>query len=37
VLFTIPNVSGFTVSATPIANGATYPRAPVDGIQIVPR
>ena len=36
-LFTIPNVSGFTVSATPVANGATYPRAPVDGIQIVPR
>jgi galactosylceramidase len=37
VLFSIPNVSGFTVSATPIANGATYPRAPVNGIQIIPR
>ena len=37
VLFSIPKVSGFTVSATPIANGATYPRAPVNGIQIIPR
>lgn len=37
VLFSIPNVSGFTVSATPIANGATYPRAPVNGIQIIPK
>jgi hypothetical protein len=37
VLFSIPNVSGFTVSATPGANGATYPRAPVNGIQIIPR
>jgi len=37
VLFPIPNVSSFTVSATPIANGATYPRAPVNGIQIIPR
>jgi autotransporter-associated beta strand protein len=36
VLFSIPSVSGFTVSATPIANGATYPRAPVNGIQIIP-
>lgn len=37
VLFTIPNVSGFTLSATPVANGASAPRAPVNGIQIVPR
>ena len=37
VLFSIPNVSGFTVSATPVVNGATYPRAPVNGIQIIPR
>ena len=37
VLFSIPSVSGFTVSATPIANGATYPRAPVNGIQIIPK
>ena len=37
VLFTIPNISGFTVNATPAANGATYPRAPVNGIQIIPR
>jgi hypothetical protein len=37
MLFSIPNVSGFTVSATPVANGATYPRAPVNGVQIIPR
>jgi hypothetical protein len=37
VLFSIPNVSGFTVNATPIANGASTPRAPINGIQIVPQ
>jgi hypothetical protein len=37
VLFSIPIVSGFTLSATPIANGAASPRAPVNGIQIIPR
>jgi hypothetical protein len=36
VLFSIPIVSGFTLSAAPIANGATSPRAPVNGIQIIP-
>ena len=36
-LFSIPNVSGFTVSATPINNGATAPRAPINGIQIIPK
>jgi hypothetical protein len=37
VQFSIPNVSGFTLNATPVANGATTPRAPVNGIQIVPQ
>jgi hypothetical protein len=37
VLFSIPNVSGFTVSATPINSSGAYPRAPVNGIQIIPR
>jgi hypothetical protein len=36
VHFSIPIVSGFTLSATPIANGAASPRAPVNGIQIIP-
>ena len=37
VRFSIPNVSGFTVSATPVANGAGTLRAPVNGIQIIPK
>ena len=37
VLFSIPNVSGFTVSATPINYSDAYPRAPVNGIQIIPK
>ena len=37
VLFSLPNVSGFTLSATPINNSDTYPRAPVNGIQIIPQ
>lgn len=36
VLFSIPNVSGFTLSATPINDSDSYPRAPVNGIQIIP-
>ncbi len=36
VIFTIPNVSGFTISATPGASTDAYPRAPINGIQIVP-
>jgi hypothetical protein len=36
VVFTIPNVSGFTISATPGTSTDAYPRAPVNGIQIVP-
>jgi hypothetical protein len=35
-LFSIPNVSGFTLSATPINDSDSYPRAPVNGIQIIP-
>ena len=35
VVFTIPNVSGFTISATPIF-AAGNDRAPINGIQIVP-
>jgi hypothetical protein len=37
VRFSIPNVSGFSISATPAANGAGTLRAPVNGIQIIPR
>jgi fibronectin type 3 domain-containing protein len=37
LVFAIGNVSGFTVKATAVANGATYPRAPLNGIQIIPR
>ena len=37
VQFSLPNVSGFTLSATPINNSDTYPRAPVNGIQIIPQ
>jgi hypothetical protein len=37
VVFTIPNVTGFTLSATPGASTDAYPRAPVNAIQIVPR
>lgn len=36
VLFTIPNVSGFTLSAIPSTASSGYKRAPVNGIQIVP-
>jgi hypothetical protein len=36
VVLTIPNVSGFTISATPTASSSIYLRAPVNGIQIVP-
>ncbi|MGB7746901.1 MAG: hypothetical protein WBN75_06395 [Verrucomicrobiia bacterium] len=37
VRYSIPNVSGFTVSATPVANGASTLRAPVNGLQIIPK
>ena len=37
VLFTIPNVPGFTVDATPYINGASTLRAPINGIQIIPK
>ena len=37
VQFSLPNVSGFTLSATPINNSDTYPRAPVNGIQTIPQ
>jgi hypothetical protein len=37
VLFAIPNVSGFTIYATPYNNGATSPRAPINGMQIIPK
>ena len=37
VLFTIGNISAFSVSATAVNNGATYPRGPLNGIQIVPQ
>jgi len=36
VRFSLPNVSGFTLTATPVTNGAAYPRAPVNGLQIIP-
>ena len=37
VVFTIPNVSGFTLSAIPSTSSTGYKRAPLNGIQIVPR
>ena len=37
VLFSIPNVSGFTLTATPVSNGAAFLRAPINGIQIIPK
>jgi hypothetical protein len=37
VHFSLPLVSGFTLNATPVANGASEPRAPVNGIQIIPK
>ena len=37
VLFTIPNVSGFTLSAIPSTASTGFKRAPLNGIQIVPR
>lgn len=36
VAFTIPNVSGFTVSAIPSTASSGYERAPINGIQIIP-
>jgi hypothetical protein len=36
VILTIPNVSGFTLSAIPSTASSGYKRAPVNGIQIVP-
>ena len=36
VVFAIPNVTGFTISATPNYAAGSY-RAPVNGIQIVPQ
>jgi hypothetical protein len=36
VVFTIPNVSGFTISAIPSSPSTPYKRAPINGIQIVP-
>jgi Domain of unknown function (DUF1929)/PKD domain len=35
-VFTIPNVSGFTLSAIPSTSSSGYKRAPINGIQIVP-
>jgi hypothetical protein len=37
VILTIPNVSGFTLSAIPSFATSGYKRAPVNGIQIVPQ
>lgn len=37
VLFSIPNVPGFTVDATPYINGASTLRAPINGIQMIPK
>jgi hypothetical protein len=37
VVLTIPNVSGFTLSAIPSTASTPYKRAPVNGIQVVPR
>jgi hypothetical protein len=36
-VFTLPNVSGFTLSAIPSTASNGYKRAPVNGMQIVPR
>jgi hypothetical protein len=36
VVFSIPSVSGFTITATPGSSSDNYPRAPINGIQIVP-
>src|SRR5271168_1296246 len=36
VVFTLPNVSGFTLSAIPSTASSGYERAPINGIQIVP-
>lgn len=36
VKFTISNVSGFTLTARPGSSTDQYPRAPVNGIQIIP-
>jgi hypothetical protein len=37
LIFTIPSVSGFTISATPGTSTDAYPRAPINGIQVVPK
>jgi hypothetical protein len=37
VVLTIPNVSGFTLSAIPSTASSSNKRAPVNGLQIVPR
>jgi hypothetical protein len=37
LLFTVPNVSAFTLSATAVTNGASFPRAALNGIQIAPQ
>ncbi len=37
VKFSIPNVPGFVVDATPYINGASTLRAPINGIQIIPK
>ena len=37
VKFTIGNVSGFTIKATPVSASDGIPRAPVNGIQIIPK
>ena len=36
LVFTIPNVSGFTLSAIPSTASSGYERAPINGLQIVP-
>ncbi len=36
VMFTIPNVSGFTVTVKTVATSGTYLRAPANGMQIIP-
>jgi hypothetical protein len=36
LVFTIPNVAGFTLSAIPSTSSSGYERAPINGIQIVP-
>lgn len=37
VVFTIPNVQNFTLLAIPSSASTSFKRAPVNGIQIVPR